>query len=339
MDRYGAMTQTNINNFSIIPTANKTAKTINYTFLPTKYDTAWLPGVSMSETDLSTAVAANAASKYNYTYRNTQAFSDFLLLRNGYWLKNLGSKYTFTSIPFGSYSNYDGNKVTVSKINNGQITEYPFKIPETFEVSTTHGQWLQLNLDTDSSDSYTNDDIVVWYTISNVLNGTTDIQDYYQASINNARNNYYIYNRGNVTYSGVGHSAVNNETEMKLFINTMVAAYNAGISPPTILYKESSNNSASTIEKTYLPYDSGNGSISYLDNSAEIFFDVIDTNIKYGTKSIHGDYYIEVKSTESYDVIKNINGTNVYLKAITPSITKISSNIDIGGIYERENEH
>ena len=336
MDRYGVMSQSNVNNFSIIPTANKTAKTINYTYLPTKYDTAWLPGVSMTDQQLATAVAQNASSKYTYTYRNVQAFSDFLLLRNGYWLKNLGSKYTFTSIPFDSYSNYDGNNITVSRINDGQITEYPFTIPESFDVSMTHGQWLQLNLDTDSNDSYTNDDIVVWYTISNVKNGSTDIPDYYQASLNNARNNYYIYNRGNVTYSGVGHSAVNNETEMKLFINTMVAAYNAGISPPTVLYKESAKDSAGTIEKTYLPYDTGDGTISYLDNDAEIYFDVIDTNIKYGTKSIHADYYVQVTSSESYDVVKNINGTNVYLKAITPSVSKVTTNSVISDCHVLE---
>ena len=331
MDRYGVMTKYNINQFQLIPATNKTKKTIDYTFLPTKYDTAWLPKSNLSVGEKQAIITANPASKDTYTYRNIQAFSDFLLLRNGYWLKNIGSNLTFTSIPFESYSNYDNQVVEVTKINQGQVTEYPFQIPDTFEVANTHGQWLQLNLDTDSSDAYTNDDIVVWYAISNVKNTENAGRDYYQASLNNARNNYYIYNRGNVTYSGVGHSSVNNETEMKLFINTMVAAYNAGISPPSVLYKEGAAAGSGTIEKTYLPFDSGNGATFYLENEANIFFDVIDTNIKYGTKTIHAEYFKEVSSAEkiSTDLTKIINGTTFYLRKITPVVTKTSTAVPI----------
>lgn len=336
MDRYGTMTQTDINNFQLIPAENKAAKTIDYVFLPTKYDTAWLPGTSITEQELLNLISINPSNKYNYTYRNNQGFSDFVLLRNGYWLNNLGSNLTFTSIPFGSYSNYDGYRIDVTKMNEGQITEYPFKIPDTFEVSSTHGQWLQLNLDTDSNDAYTNDDIVVWYTISNAYTNTEDTLDYYQSSLNNARNNYYIYNRGNVTYSGVGHSQVNTETERKLFINTMVAAYNAGISPPTVLYKENSDTAAGTIDKIYLPYDPGNGAVSFLENSAEIYFDVVDTNIKYGTKTIKANYYIQVSAGGTGIVEKIIDGSTVYLKEISPAIQKVRTSEVVSDIHNLE---
>ena len=317
MDRYGVMTKDNINDFYIIPAVNKSKATINYAFLPTVYDIPWKAGTTTGD-----------------TYTNMQGYSDFLLLRNGYFLNSIGTNYTFTSIPFASYSNYDNHNISVTKVNEGQITEYPFKIPDTFEVSNTHGQWLQLNMDTDSRDDITNDDIVVWYTISNAMSGGTDIDDYYQASLNNVRNNYYIYNRGNVTYSGVGHSFVDNETEIKLFINTMVAAYNAGISPPSILYKENTSNSAATIDKIYMPFDSSVGTGAYLDNSVDIFFDVIDTNIKSGTKSINADYYLQVKTNEAGSITKTINGEIVYLKEIDPLVVKnVSTNIPLENIH------
>lgn len=334
MDRYGVMTKHNINQFDIIPDVNHNAATIDYTFLPTKYDTPWLPQKRISSDALQTAISQNPDNEYQYTYRNRQAYSDFVLLRNGYFLMNGGSNLTFSSLPFGTYSNYDNHRIYVTKLNEGQITEYPFKIPDTFEVSNTHGQWLQLNLDTDKRDQYTNDDIVVWYAISNAkASNDSEVLDYYQSSINNARNNYYIYNRGNVTYSGVGHSAVNSETEMKLFINTMVAAYNAGISPPTVLYKENSHNQAAVIDKIYLPFDSESGGQTFVDDTAEIFFDVIDTNIKYGTKEIRANYYLEVTATQSYDIIKTINGKAVYLKEISPSIRNVTDQINVSNIH------
>ncbi|MDD2969815.1 MAG: DUF5057 domain-containing protein, partial [Lachnospiraceae bacterium] len=333
MDRYGSMTRTNINLFDIIPDANKTAKTIDYTFLPTKYDIAWKPGMTTNE-------QLTDQNRYDYTYRNNQGYTDFELLRHAYWNNTDGvwnsNKYTFTSLPFGSYDIYNGSRIMVNKTNEGQITEYPFKIPDSFEVANTHGQYMQLNLDTDSRDSYTNDDIVVWYTISNVFSSTSDSNDYYQASLNNARNNYYIYNRGNVTYSGVGHSQVNNDTERKLFINTMVAAYNAGISPPTVLYKENSDAAAGTIDKIYLPYDSGNGAVSFLENNAEIYFDVVDTNIKYGTKTINADYYIQVNAGGTGIVEKIIDGSTVYLKKIEPSVKKVRTSEVVSNIHALE---
>ena len=55
--------------------------------------------------------------------------------------------------------------VAVNQLNSGQITEYPYKISENFDVSPTHSQYMQLNLDTDCRDEWTSDDIVVWYTL------------------------------------------------------------------------------------------------------------------------------------------------------------------------------
>ena len=49
------------------------------------------------------------------------------------------------------------------QVNDGQITSYPFKIPETLTVAKTHRQYYQLDLNQDS-DNDGESDIVVWYT-------------------------------------------------------------------------------------------------------------------------------------------------------------------------------
>lgn len=74
----------------------------------------------------------------------------------------------------------------------------------------------------------------------------------YGTSPNDAANNYYIYSKGNVFYSGVGHSTVDGDMEAKLFINTMIAAYRTTYEPPMV---EILNEEAELLKE-----ESGNGS-------------------------------------------------------------------------------
>jgi hypothetical protein len=141
-------------------------------------------------------------------------------------------------------------------VNQGAITSYPFKISESLTIAETHGQWYQLAME--------DEDITVWYTLaydgdsgkanggvsySNDVNcsGSGDHNSSgtsitYGVSPKDCANNYYIYSKGNVFYSGVGHSTVTSSEEAKLFINTMIAAYNTAfalISTPHILIDNS----------------------------------------------------------------------------------------------------
>lgn len=106
---------------------------------------------------------------------------------------------------------------TVTKVNDGQITKYPYEIPDTLTIAPTHYQYFQLDLEGPA--------IVVWYALAN--QGTNTGYDK-----NDGRNGYYIYNKGNITYSGAGHisSGSTNEVpkeEIKLFVNTIIAAHRA----------------------------------------------------------------------------------------------------------------
>lgn len=143
---------------------------------------------------------------------------------------------TNTSKTTGFNNNNDLTSM-VTQTNEGQITEYPYKIDQTFKIAQTHGQWYQLNME--------DPEVTVWYCLSDNENGSPSAWQgsdnngdgtgaTYGVSPNDAANNYYIYSKGNVFYSGVGHSTVNDEMEAKLFINTMISAYRASYQPPMV---------------------------------------------------------------------------------------------------------
>ncbi len=145
--------------------------------------------------------------------------------------KDAGKGWPYIGIPDGASTPEDGDAYAtqrVTEVNEGQITKYPFDLSEyknsdgTYPISTTHGQAYQLNVESD--------DVVCWFALSDKGNG----KGWYSASPNDAANNYYIYNKGNVTYTGVGHSKLSEMTEFekKLFINTMIAALRAGVEGP-----------------------------------------------------------------------------------------------------------
>lgn len=131
----------------------------------------------------------------------------------------------------------------VQLLNNGPITTYPYDIVKNAEsnskkvayqlfqdnkslydirVATTHSQYWQLDME--------NDDIVVWYSLYNP-SGNSQVYHKYPMD---GRNLYFLYSKGNITYSGVGHSAAAGKlNEVKLFVNTFVSSYrsaNSGVS-------------------------------------------------------------------------------------------------------------
>lgn len=136
--------------------------------------------------------------------------------------------------------NSGGSMTTAVRANEGQLVSYPYELPEDLKVAPTHPQYYQLNLE--------DNDTVVWYTLQSG-DKTCSIK-------NDVRNNYYIYNKGNITYSGVGHDPNMTNDEVKLFVNTMVAAYNATTQPtvPVITNSDKSTDNADT-DFLYVDYD------------------------------------------------------------------------------------
>ena len=77
----------------------------------------------------------------------------------------------------------------------------------------------------------------------------------YSESPNDARNNYYFYSKGNVIYTGAGHSKVDGDEEIQLFINAMVAAANVTAVKPEVDFVDTLNPDADIESARYYATD------------------------------------------------------------------------------------
>lgn len=118
---------------------------------------------------------------------------------------SLGTTFQGSVSAAGNTLIYWDDVSKVKKVNNSQINKYPFELTEEISTAITHTQWYQLNLE--------DSDVVPWYNMSSTNFDSGD-----------ARNYYHTYSKGNITYSGIGHSTPWTDGELKLFINTMVKA-------------------------------------------------------------------------------------------------------------------
>lgn len=232
------------------------------------------------------------------TVANTQGAS-YIQMREGLWNDSDLFIYDFSGNVFRelntggwSYeSNYGKCAARVEKVNDGMITNYPYKIPDSFMAANTHGQYWALDLESDE-DMDGESDIVVWYTIEDYTTADSVYRDdLCSLSPHDVRNNYYIYNKGNITYTGVGHSAVTSEQEVKLFINTMVASYVASVKKPSVTIVEDGTTQAREITNITIPYTEDRV-LSETGNSVRVYFNVSDNNIARGTKTITGTFYL-----------------------------------------------
>jgi len=177
----------------------------------------------------------------------------------------------------GSYDNFQ-TTTAVSQVNEGQITTYPYNVntagfvnkdssTNSMNVALTHFQYYQLNMNSP--------DTVVWY----CLKYSSQYSLY-----NDVSNTYYIYSKGNVTYSGAGHTtdtgSVNaNVDEAKLFVNTMIAAYRVALVPPEVTFSDPTGKN--TLGTCLLPADDAGvlSPTTSSDSSRNIYFIINDTNV------------------------------------------------------------
>lgn len=170
----------------------------------------------------------------------------------------------------------DSKVTSAAKINDGAITQYPFRIGNSISVAETHGQYYQLALEQDKDINGMSDgktDVVVWYCLRDGI---------YDYSPNDVRNNYYFYSKGNVIYTGAGHSTVSGEEEIKLFINAMVAAANVTAVEPEIHFVKSRNPAAEIETSRYYMTDQSSwtsGENNTLEKDMTYYINVRDYNM------------------------------------------------------------
>ncbi len=296
MDRYHRLNLTDLT-YSVDPFRKGTVVE-NY---ESKYDEPLLNGVNTGE---------------NYGYTDSTIVRNFA---SAYGVNAIEKTRTYNPVnpyvPNNRNTTYE--KVTV--INEGQITQYPFFIADAdhpeFNVASTHNQYFQLNLDTSSFDDYTDDDVVVWLAISNKddnSDGMTAEHEYYKALHNDVRNNYYIYSKGNIIYTGSGHSYMsakddgqNLDKERKLFVNTLVASYQSGQHRPDLEFKESPWDSAPTILNKYIPYDmvkenanSETTTGEWLDETIQVNFKTLNNNFRESRAELNARYYVKASAAD-----------------------------------------
>ena len=194
------------------------------------------------------AYNANSGNRLPYRYMITNPQGNAVISEN----------YTSQTTGFG---NTNDITTTATKVNEGQITTYPYTISDVLPIASTHAQWYQLNME--------DPEVTVWYCLSDPVasgnSGTGSARSTtsagsgngsaltYGVSPNDAANNYYIYSKGNIFYSGVGHSKVNGDMEAKLFVNTMIAAYRISYDTPTVKVEmaELTDTVGGTMESAY----------------------------------------------------------------------------------------
>ena len=220
-----------------------------------------------------------------------------------------------------------GAKTTqATKLNDGAITQYPYKISDSINVSQTHGQYYQLALEQDMDIAGKSDgenDIVVWY----CLNGSI-----YSASPNDARNYYYYYSKGNVIYTGTGHSGINNNVnEMQLFVNSIVAAANVTAVRPVASFVNSLNPAAETETSRYYMTDQTtwtSNEANTLEENMDFYINVKDYNMVSADLSQEDldkqEMTIEFFIQNENGAVQSDSGSNDKLVNITSQISQLN---------------
>ena len=234
----------------------------------------------------------------------------------------------------GGFNDNGGADYTVVRLNEGQITSYPYALPEDFKVANTHGQYFQLDMDADD-DSDGETDVVVWYALNE--SGRDNFNPYgNNVSGPYPSDGFYIYNKGNITYTGAGHSNMetgSSQVEAQLFINTLFAAYSsAHVKPSVEIFETVPQANESPINSIAIPYDENivedasvlkdaQGDYRYqfinpnkgdAGKGTPIYYRLNDTNFVRGQKCLEVKYYLKVDSDVGKKVELDDNRGAVY---------------------------
>lgn len=179
-------------------------------------------------------------NNYTYNYLNQRRAPRFLF-QQLYSFEDMKGDF---ELDLSKKEAYDSSYL--SKNNEGAITRYPYPINQAIKMATnSYSTYATVDFDLSVGQR-----LVGWYSISDSrsplistsgLGPNRPINEYYygtySSSPNDVKNNYYLFSNGLCYYSGIRLDKADrsgNDDEMKLFINTIIAAYQAS-------YKEISN--------------------------------------------------------------------------------------------------
>lgn len=279
------------------------------------------------------------AGTYNEPIMTQQLTQPIGMKGAGYYTNSLLQKL---QKKYSAFTNVTGNTDTkntniVNKLNWGQVTEYPYKISDTIGTTETHGQFYQLNLETIKTyDTNGNElvnvhdnEVTVWYTLGG-SNSYSKYKTYFDDCGQDAVNNYYIYSKGNVTYTSAGHKAITGEgQEMQLFVNTLIRSIIVATVPPSVKI----TNGISTGGENYdiigrTLKTNADGTVSP-DNSIPLKFIATDDDLVIGDRFAKARIYIDSNNNGSCDsgetVLKDYGDTLVNGTEYTEDLYALAS--------------
>lgn len=247
---------------------------------------AFLPGITTTDKSVLKSLYMTKDSVINSRkYLDTSDETDFRGFIDGQLMW-----YTQDETDYLPYRSYGGTGDVIGtngygdwlktykakRVNTGQITEYPFYIGDSLDTAETHFQYTRLDLE--------DKDTTVWYTLAD-----SGSKGYYAATDGDGSNNYYIYSKGNITYTGSGHVSGQTDMEMNLFVNTVIAAIKLGNFDPYVSITNSKKNSKSenimyaldtedkvTVKFKPIDYNTGKDTTPFSD--CKIYIDVDGDN-------------------------------------------------------------
>ena len=168
---------------------------------------------------------------------------------------------------------------------------------ENIKVASTHAQYFSLNLE--------DKDVQVWYTLA----GKGSQGQFLNNRLNDARDNFYVYTNGSITYTGAGHTGFENieNDEMELFINTIIAAIKVGNHAPIVTVTNAAT--SKTGDCNYLKYVGDN------DTNTRLNFIVQDIDLVTGAPIRDVKVYWDKNENGKYD-----DGTDVLLSSYAGAI-------------------
>lgn len=213
---------------------------------------------------------------------------------------------TFTNLGFSSgltYFRYAGLTrdmfeatvlLSAEPINEGSISYYPYQLGTNIafgeRASLKASPYLldfEGNLASEPNATY----VTAWYTFSSATEASA-----YGISPRDARNNYYCYSKGNVVYlaqseypytydsKDIASASGEGATESMMFVNALMAAYNAGVHNANVHIVAGFAPDSAEIESIAVPFDdiwleAGDSTAGILDNTVDVYFRFRDSNI------------------------------------------------------------
>ncbi len=197
---------------------------------------------SLAKSAWGDALASNTkyyVAKDHGKYLSSTGLTTFISIGEGASSTNGGAlMYKYAEVEWSKAAEW--NMAATSKSSNGTnratqnnvgiVTSYPFKIASRLNISDTHPQSLELDME--------DPDMTVWYSLAGGT-GAKGGSSLFSASPNDGVDNYFVYSYGNVFYCGAGHSKVTgvgkeNNDERLLYINIICNSVRKSSKIPTI---------------------------------------------------------------------------------------------------------